>query len=102
MTTKCGPVEFFDLSKLFWFVVAPIHLLVWALAIGVIFQRWLFGRVFLIFGALSFLGLLLLPIGDWAMSTVEGQYMRGPWPAHIDGVLEIGGGIKPGVLGTRA
>jgi uncharacterized SAM-binding protein YcdF (DUF218 family) len=101
MTTKCGPVEFFDLSKLFWFVVAPSHLLVWALAIGVIFQHWLFGRVLLIFGALSFLGLLLLPIGDWAMSSIEDQYARGSWPVRVDGVLELGGGINPGVLATR-
>jgi uncharacterized SAM-binding protein YcdF (DUF218 family) len=94
-------MEFFDLSKLFWILAAPSHLLVWALTIGVVFHRRLFGRVLLILAASSFLALMLLPIGDWAMSSLENQYARGPWPDHVDGVLELGGGINPGVLAAR-
>jgi uncharacterized SAM-binding protein YcdF (DUF218 family) len=94
-------MEFFDLSKLFWFAAAPSHLLVWVLLTGVVSHRAPFGRVLLSLAALGFLALLLLPIGDWAMSSIENQYVRGPWPDHVDGVLELGGGINPGVLAAR-
>ena len=103
---QCMPIvvrgmEFFDLSKMFWFVGAPTHLLVWMLAAGTIFQQHFFGRFLVGMAALSFLLLAFLPMGDWAMSRLEDQYRRGPWPAHVDGVLELGGGINPGVLAAR-
>jgi uncharacterized SAM-binding protein YcdF (DUF218 family) len=101
MTTNRGVMEFFDLSKSFWSVAAPSHLLVWALVVGVVFQRRLFGRMLLILAALGVLALMFLPMGDWAMSTLENQYARGHWPDHVDGVLELGGGINPGVLAAR-
>ncbi len=96
-----GAMEFFDLSKLFWFAAAPSHLLVWALVVGVVFRRRWFGCALLIPAALGFMALVLLPIGDWAMSGIEDQYARGPWPDHVDGILELSGGINPGVLSAR-
>ena len=94
-------MDFFDLAKLLWFLIAPTHLLVWMLAVGAISCRHFFGRALIAIAALSFFLLVFLPIGDWALSGLEDQYRRGPWPAHIDGVLELGGGINPGVLAVR-
>jgi uncharacterized SAM-binding protein YcdF (DUF218 family) len=94
-------MEFLGISKLFWFLAAPTHLLVWMLAAGVVFRRHGLCQALAAIAALSFLLLLFLPIGNWALSTLEDQYRRGPWPAHVDGVLELGGGINPAVLTVR-
>ncbi len=94
-------MDFFSLSKTVWFFAAPSHLLVWILALGVLSWRSWFGRI-LIIGVAGFLVLLqFVPLGDWAVASLENQFPRGPWPAHVDGVLELGGGLNSTILTRR-
>jgi hypothetical protein len=84
MTTNRGPIEFLDLSKLFLFVMAPSHLLVWTAAVGMVFERRLFGCALFTLETLGFLALMLLLIGDWATSTIKNQNARGLWPVRVN------------------
>src|SRR3954467_10849487 len=94
-------MDFFSVSKALWFVAAPSHLLVWMLGLGVLSWRSGFGR-FLIVAVAGFLVLLLfVPLGDWAVASLENQFARGPWPARVDGVLELGGGLDTNILNHR-
>jgi len=94
-------MEFFALSKSFWFFAAPSHVLIWLLLAGLALSGRLIGKILLALAALGFLLLLFVPLGDWAINRLENQYSRGPWPKHVDGVLELGGGFSPAVLQSR-
>jgi uncharacterized SAM-binding protein YcdF (DUF218 family) len=94
-------LDFYNAGKLFWLIAAPSHLLVWLLALGLLMWRKAAGRA-LMAAVLSFYVLLLfVPLGEWALNKLENQYPRGPWPAHVDGILELGGGLSPGIFLTR-
>ena len=36
-----------------------------------------------------------------AVQTLENQYPRPPWPAHVDGILMLGAGFDTGLLQAR-
>jgi uncharacterized SAM-binding protein YcdF (DUF218 family) len=95
---------FFILSKLFWHLAAPSHvlaLLILATALCLVL-RW--RRPAWIFGVLTILILLtagVSPLPLMAVQSLENQYPRPPWPAHVDGVLMLGAGFDTGLLRTR-
>jgi len=95
-------MDFYFFSKLFWFFAAPSHLLVWLVVVGVLLSARAVGRILLALAAISFLLLMFVPVGDWALSLLEDQYPRPPWPAHVDGVLELGGGLNAEIFKNRA
>jgi uncharacterized SAM-binding protein YcdF (DUF218 family) len=95
---------FFVLSKLLWFIVQPIHVIVW-LAIattGLLFfsriqsARWTAATTA---GFLVILG--CSPVGYWLLQSIENQYSRPPVLAHIDGILILGGGNDTAILQSR-
>jgi len=45
--------------------------------------------------------LLVLPIGYWIVKPLEDVYKRPPWPAHVDGIVVLGGGMDSFVYETR-
>ena len=94
-------MDFFALSKLFWFFAAPSHVLIWLLLVGLALSGRLIGKILLGLGTICLLLLLFIPLGDWAINRLENQYKRGPWPQQVDGVLELGGGFSPAVLRSR-
>ena len=95
---------FFILSKLFWHLAAPSHmmaLLILATALCLVL-RW--RQPAWIFGVLAILILLsagVSPLPMMAVKSLENQYPRPPWPAHVDGVLILGSGFDTGLLRVR-
>jgi uncharacterized SAM-binding protein YcdF (DUF218 family) len=86
-------MDFLSVSKLFWFFAEPSHALVWLLVLGVALSSYRAGRVLILVTVLTLVLLIFVPVGDWAIESLENQYPRGPWPAHVDGILELGGGL---------
>jgi len=86
------------LSKIIWAVFKPFHLFLYSLAIGAALSAWTGGR-FRRFGQwlvgialLTMVGLNLLPLGSWAVSSLESRF---PPPraafGHVDGIIVLGG-----------
>lgn len=94
-------MDFYDAGKLFWLFAEPSHLLVWSLALGLLWRRKPVGRILTAVALLFYAALLFLPVGEWALNKLENQYPRGPWPAHVDGILELGGGLSPSIFQAR-
>ncbi|HWF77715.1 MAG TPA: YdcF family protein [Caulobacteraceae bacterium] len=96
---------FFPLAKLGWTMLAPSHLLLWLslltalvlIAGGARLGRWLAlatALLFMVFG--------MLPTGDWLAQNLEDQYPRpATLPAHIDGIVDLGGGLGADILAER-
>jgi len=91
--------SFFTLSKLFWFLASPDHMLVWLLALGLLFL--LIGKRRLAIALLSldlmlFLALLLMPIGDLLLRPLESRFTQPSLESvSPDGILVLGGGESP-------
>jgi uncharacterized SAM-binding protein YcdF (DUF218 family) len=97
--------SFFPLAKLGWTIAAPSHLLLWltlATAIALVAGRQRLGRGLAVVTALLFVVFGVLPTGDWLMRQLEDQYPRpAALPAHVDGILDLGGGLGDDILAAR-
>jgi len=96
---------FFVLNKLVALVFAPGRLLLWltlATAVALLLGRARLGRGLAVVTAALFILFGVLPLGDWLARPLENQYPRpAPPPAHVDGILTLGGGLGTGVLMAR-
>lgn len=95
---------FFPLAKLFWFFCAPSHLVAWlsvaaAILLAVGRDRW--GRYLAYAAAGMFLAIGFLPVSLWLMQPLENRYPHPAWPAHVDGILVLGGGLDTQTLLSR-
>jgi uncharacterized SAM-binding protein YcdF (DUF218 family) len=95
----------FILGKLLWFFLAPSELVLW-LAIGMVVavlmrrERIARGVAFAFLAVLVVFG--ILPVGSALARAEENAYPRpNPPPAHVDGVLVLGGGLGDLVLVAR-
>jgi uncharacterized SAM-binding protein YcdF (DUF218 family) len=97
--------SFFSVSKLGWAILAPSHLLLWlvlATALALLTRRERLGRVLAAVTAVIFVVFGVLPFGAWLTRPLEAQYPRPPTPpAHVDGILTLGGGLGDDILETR-
>ena len=88
--------SFFSLSKLFWFLAAPDHLLVWLMLLGLVL-RWLGKRRLagwlLSIDLLLLMGVLLMPLGDIVLHPLESRFQQ-PDLNKIEpaGIVILGGG----------
>ena len=95
---------FFWLSKLVWMVITPssLLLLLAAAALLCLLLRW---RVLARWLGVAAFGMFLLvgifPLQDILLRALENQYPRGAWPARVDGVLILSGGLNWKVLQSR-
>ncbi len=95
---------FFYLSKIFWFVVQPLALVMILMAVGFVaglagWRRaaaWLSGA-----GFVSLLVLGLSPLGLLMMNALEDRIPRPPLPDRVDGIIILGGSLDTRVSGTR-
>ncbi len=47
------------------------------------------------------LALAIVPFDEIAARPLENQYRRPPWPAHVDGIVVLDGGLQPGIFASR-
>ena len=93
--------SFFSLSKFFWFLAAPDHLLVWLLLLGLTLF-WLGKRRvacwLLSTDLLLLLVILLMPLGDALLYPLESRFKQ-PDLTQIEpaGMIILGGGENPEV-----
>lgn len=91
--------SFFSLSKLFWFLAAPDHLLVWLMLLGLLLlwlgKRRLAGWLLSI-DLLLLMGILLMPLGDIVLHPLESRFKQ-PDLNKIEpaGIVILGGGENP-------
>lgn len=91
--------SFFNLSKLFWFIASPDHVLVWLLTIGLIcclMGKYRLAKGLLILDLGLFLVLMLMPIGDLLLRPLESRFTQ----PNLDtlspaGIVVLGGGESP-------
>jgi uncharacterized SAM-binding protein YcdF (DUF218 family) len=88
----------FILSKVLWALLRPSVLLLLVGLVGLVLARVLSRRragLRLITVSLgSYLLILLLPIDQWALMPLEDRFARpDPPPAHVDGIIVLGGVI---------
>jgi uncharacterized SAM-binding protein YcdF (DUF218 family) len=97
--------SFLPVAKLGWTLLAPSHLLLWLVlltAIALIAGRPRLGRWLTIATAALFVAFGVLPTGDWLTQRLEDQYPRpATLPAHIDGIVDLGGGLGTDILMER-
>jgi uncharacterized SAM-binding protein YcdF (DUF218 family) len=93
---------FFYLSKIFWALAQPAHLILLLLLVAVVLLWWrpAFGRVFTsILVLLAFIA-STVPIGEYFLRDIENQYAIPVLPEKIDGIMMLGGVIW--LEGTQA
>jgi uncharacterized SAM-binding protein YcdF (DUF218 family) len=85
-------------------VLAPSHLVLWLalLTAGLLAaRRERAGRRLALLTAAVLVVFGVLPVGSWLARPLEEQYPRSPLPAHVDGVLTLGGGLNTPLLVSR-
>jgi uncharacterized SAM-binding protein YcdF (DUF218 family) len=92
---------FYHVSRLIWLLVSPQSLYVILLVTGVALlaarrapkTAWT---------CLTMAGLIVtVPLGGWLLKPLEERYPRARLPAHIDGILVLGGGLGAKTLALR-
>ena len=96
----------FVLSKILWVLVSPASLLILLLA-GGLALGWASrpalvktGRRLCVFVALCFMLIMLLPVGDWALTPLENRFAFDP-PDQVDGIIILGGDEKTEITSER-
>lgn len=90
---------FFPVSKIFWGLFAPSHIIVWtsiAAAILLMTRRQRTGRALAVLSALLQIFIGIIPSDIWLLRPLEFQYARPARPLdHVTGILTLSGGLDP-------
>ena len=90
---------FFPISKIFWGLFAPSHMIGWtsiAAAILLMTRRKRAGRALAVISALLLIFIGIIPASIWLLRPLEFQYGRPNRPlSHITGILTLSGGQDP-------
>jgi uncharacterized SAM-binding protein YcdF (DUF218 family) len=95
---------FFAVTKVFWFFFAPSHLILWGIAAAAVllFLRRERAAKWCATASAAFLICLgMLPFGVWIAQPLENAFPRPDWPARVDGILVLGGGLDTPILRSR-
>ncbi|WP_285295007.1 YdcF family protein [Aureimonas altamirensis] len=95
---------FFYLSKIFWFVVQPLSVVMIVIALGFVagIAGWRRTAAWVSGTGLAMLLLIgLSPLGLLMMSGLENRIQRPPLPGKVDGIIVLGGSLDTRVAGTR-
>ena len=92
---------YFWLSKLIWYLIAPLNLILIVLVVVWICQLLKFKKVAGIlfsYVIISLIFLSLFPVGNWLLEPLEDRYTSSPMlPGKIEGIIVLGGSIDPGL-----
>jgi uncharacterized SAM-binding protein YcdF (DUF218 family) len=91
-------------SRIAGAIITPSNFFLLLLVLGVLLQatRWRRGGRRLIIGVIAALLLIFfLPIDNWLAAPLENRFPRPPWPAHVDGMVVLGGGENGPVFAAR-
>jgi uncharacterized SAM-binding protein YcdF (DUF218 family) len=95
---------FFPVSKVFEFLIAPSHVLLWLVLAApgaLLLGRARLARALGVAAAALFVLIGAAPLGSVLARPLEDRYPRRPLPAHIDGVVTLGAGLNTLVLAER-
>jgi uncharacterized SAM-binding protein YcdF (DUF218 family) len=94
----------FVASKLFWWIANPGNVLLALLCLGVVALfagRRRLGGALVAAVALLELAVTLLPVGSWLLLPLENRFPIPTLPAHVDGIVVLGGSIDPVISAAR-
>lgn len=95
----------FVLSKVFWLIVDPANLILFALIAGVIliYTPWRrAGRRILVATTAVLVVLSLFPAGRYILEPLENRFPADPpLPGHVDGIVVLGGTLNPFITAAR-
>jgi uncharacterized SAM-binding protein YcdF (DUF218 family) len=92
----------FILSKIASLLLRPSTLLLLCCLAGLLLGvRRRAARVLLWIGVGGFLAVMLLPLDQWALLPLEDRFPRPAPPAHVDGIIVLGGAIMPDMSEDR-
>ena len=93
----------FVISKLVWLLLRPNTLALFLATLGCIGlwrgRRW--GRAPALLGLGWFLAVALTPLATWMTWPLENRFPRPPPPAHVDGVVVLGGAVDQDLTEAR-
>jgi len=95
---------FFALSKIVWFLIEPSNVVALLVLLGAVLLAvgWLrIGRVVALAGAALLVLIGVLPTYLLLLRPLENRFVRPDWPAHIDGIVILSGGINSGMIKSR-
>jgi uncharacterized SAM-binding protein YcdF (DUF218 family) len=85
---------FFILSKVFWWLVQPLHALILMLLLGLVLvalRRRRTGLALAWLSALCMIAIILTPISDLALNELERRIPKAELPAKVTGIVMLGG-----------
>jgi uncharacterized SAM-binding protein YcdF (DUF218 family) len=95
---------FFAVSKLFWLLATPSHVLAWLVMLAALFAlagRARPARTLIVAAALVLLLAGMSPLNMVLIRALENRYPRPAWPSHVDGILVLGEGFDTAILKAR-
>ena len=94
----------FALSKLAWYIVAPGNFCVLLLVAGLAWRlasRRRHGMLLIVAGTLGLAGMTILPVSSWAIVPLENRFPQPSLPAHVDGIVVLGGSVNQFITASR-
>lgn len=95
----------FVLSKVFWWFASPGNLILALITLGalaLLLRRLRLARWSMIFAAILALSITFLPVRGWVLGPLEDRFpFPDPLPAHVDGVIVLGGSVDPELSAER-
>lgn len=92
------------LSRVAGIIFTPSNFLILLLVLGLVLQWTRYrrsGKGLVIAVTVLFLLIFFLPLDEWLGAPLENRFPRPPWPAHVDGIIVLGGGENPAVFAAR-
>jgi uncharacterized SAM-binding protein YcdF (DUF218 family) len=84
----------FLLAKFVWALARPSSVLLLLCIGGTWLHRRRWGFRALVFGVAGFVAITILPIDRWLMAPLENRFPRSAPPAHVDGIIVLGGAVS--------
>jgi uncharacterized SAM-binding protein YcdF (DUF218 family) len=97
-------VTIFVLAKIFWYLAAPGNFLLLLLLVGTFafaLRGRRFGAALIGLAAVGFLAVAVTPLPEWSLLPLENRFPQPALPAHIDGIILLGGAVDPGIGKAR-